>query len=336
MEDLNYIYIPDTSIADGFRCRVPLKGSRQLFVVNGGVQGSHHPLSISFDKGQICKEILQVINVRTSEHKEPISYKNSFRFGAGSSAKLILCSHTFSEDLFKTDEAVELTLEEGAKADIVVMQNEHNNAEHHTCFNINIEKNAELKMTVLTLHGGIISNEYRISLNGIGASADLSGLYLVDGRQKVTNNLTVNHKVPECYSRELFKGILDNNAVAEFTGLIHVFPDAQHTEAYQECHSLLLSREARAYTQPQLEIYADDVKCSHGATNGRLNEDELFYMRSRGIPLKEASVLQQSAFAWSVLENISSEELRERMSSLVDKRLRGEFSNCCGCSKNCC
>lgn len=336
MEDLNYIYIPDTSIADGFRCRVPLKGSRQIFVVDGGVQGTAHPLAISFNDGQICTDILQVINIRTAAHKEPISYSSSFRFGAGSSAKLILCSHTFSDDPFKTEENVELSLEKGAEADIVVMQNEHNGAEHHTYYNINVAEGAKLNMVVLTLHGGLIANRYDISLNGVHASAELSGLYLVDGRQKVSNDLKVNHKVPECYSRELFKGILDNSAVAEFTGLIHVFPDAQKTEAYQECHSLLLTREARAYTQPQLEIYADDVKCSHGATNGRLNDDELFYMRSRGIPLKEAAVLQQSAFAWSVLENICSAELRERMVTLVEKRLRGEFTNCCGCSKNCC
>ena len=99
---------------------------------------------------------------------------------------------------------------------------------------------------------------------------------------------------------------------------------------------LLLSRDARAFAQPQLEIYADDVKCSHGATNGRLNEDELFYMRSRGIPLKEARVLQQLAFAYAVLDKISSPELKERMASLTERRLRGEFTDCKSCCRNCC
>ena len=128
----------------------------------------------------------------------------------------------------------------------------------------------------------MIDNDITVSLDAPHASCDISGLYLVDGTQKVTNTLKVRHRVPECHSRELFKGILDDSASAYFSGLIHVFPDAQKTEAYQECHNLLLSRDARAFAQPQLEIYADDVKCSHGATNGRLNEDELFCLRRPG------------------------------------------------------
>lgn len=336
MADSNYIYMPAHSVTEEFRCRVPLKGSRQLFVIDGGIQGTSRPVSISFDEGQTYGEILQVINVRSSGHPEPLSFSGSYHFGAGSSARLILCSHTFSDDMFRTEEKVDIRLEAGASADIVIMQNEHNRAEHHTDYRIELAEGASLKAVILTLHGGVISNRYEVSLNGRHSSAELSGLYLVDGRQHVSNILNIRHKYPECHSRELFKGILDDSAVAEFTGLIHVYPDAQKTEAYQECHSLLLTKEARAFTQPQLEIYADDVKCSHGATNGRLNEDELFYMRSRGIPKKEAAVLQQLAFAWSVLGNISAEELRERMASLTERRLRGEFSDCCGCSKNCC
>ena len=135
---------------------------------------------------------------------------------------------------------------------------------------------------------------------------------------------------------QMFKGILDDEGVTKFYGGIVVAQDAQHTEAFQANHNLLISDTAKAYSKPQLEIYADDVKCSHGATVGRLNEDELFYMRSRGIPVEEAKLLQQKAFAFEVLQHITSEELRARMDSLVEKRLRGEFSKCRNCSKNCC
>ena len=228
-----------------------------------------------------------------------------------------------------------ITLEAGASADIVIMQNEHNRATHNTRFDIHIGEGASLRAVILTIHGGVIDNDITVSLDAPHASCDISGLYLVDGTQKVTNTLRVLHRVPDCHSRELFKGILDDSASAYFSGLIHVFPDAQKTEAYQECHNLLLSRDARAFAQPQLEIYADDVKCSHGATNGRLNEDELFYMRSRGIPLKEARVLQQLAFAYAVLDKISP-ELKERMASLTERRLRGEFTDCKSCCRNCC
>ncbi len=332
----NYIYAPEHNIEGGFRCKVPLPGSRQVFMIDGGVQGTGRPLDIRFERGKIYGEALQVISIRTEKHPEDISTRESFHFEEGSSARLILCSHTFAENPFHTEGNVCLTLEAGASADIVIMQNEHNRAMHNTRFDIHIGEGASLKAVILTLHGGVIDNDITVSLDAPHASCDISGLYLVDGTQKVTNTLKVRHRVPECHSRELFKGILDDSASAYFSGLIHVFPDAQKTEAYQECHNLLLSRDARAFAQPQLEIYADDVKCSHGATNGRLNEDELFYMRSRGIPLKEARVLQQLAFAYAVLEKISSPELKERMASLTERRLRGEFTDCKSCCRNCC
>lgn len=332
----NYIYAPAHNIEGGFRCKVPLPGSRQIFMINGGVQGTGRPLDIRFRKGEISEETLQVIGIRTEKHPEDISFASSYRFEEGSSAKLILCSHTFAENPFRTDEKISITMEAGASADVLIMQNEHNKATHNTCIDIHLAEGASLNAVILTIHGGSISNGITASLDGRHAFCDISGLYLVDGTQKVTNSLKVEHRVPECHSRELFKGILDNNAYAYFSGLIHVFPDAQKTEAYQECHNLLLSRDARAFAQPQLEIYADDVKCSHGATNGRLNEDELFYMRSRGIPLKEAKVLQQLAFAYAVLDKISSAELKERMAVLTERRLRGEFSDCNNCCRNCC
>lgn len=332
----NYIYAPAHNIEGGFRCKVPLKGSRQVFMIDGGVQGTGRPLDIRFEKGKIYDEALQVIGIRTEKHPQDVSMENRFHFAEGSSAKLILCSHTFAENPFRTDEKTGIVLEAGASADIVIMQNEHNKAVHNTLFDIQMAEGAVLRAVILTIHGGVIDNRIEISLNGRHADCDISGLYLVDGSQKVSNTLSVQHRVPECHSRELFKGILDNSASAYFNGLIHVFPDAQKTEAYQECHNLLLSRDAKAFAQPQLEIYADDVKCSHGATNGRLNEDELFYMRSRGIPLKEARLLQQLAFAYAVLDKISSPELKERMSALTERRLRGEFSDCNSCCRNCC
>lgn len=332
----NYIYAPAHNIEGGFRCRVPLKGSRQIFMIDGGVQGTGRPLDIRFEKGRLYEEALQVIGIRTEKHPEDILMESRFHFAEGSSAKLILCSHTFAENPFRTDEKVEITVEAGASADIVIMQNEHNKAAHNTSYDIRLAGGASLKAVILTIHGGVIDNRINLSLDGPHAECDISGLYLVDGTQNVSNTLNVLHRVPECHSRELFKGILDNSATAYFNGLIHVFPDAQKTEAYQECHNLLLDRDARAFAQPQLEIYADDVKCSHGATNGRLNEDELFYMRSRGIPLKEAKVLQQLAFAYAVLDKISSPELKERMASLTERRLRGEFSDCNSCCRNCC
>jgi len=332
----NFIYAPATAVEKEFRCRVPLPGTRQLFLVDGGVQGTGRPLEITIAEGEVMKELLQVVAVRTDDSPEEKTFSDSFSFGRNSSGRVLLCSHTFSHRKFVTHEKVTINVGEGAEADFTVMQNEHNAAEHDTEYDVNIAAGGKLKMIFVTLHGGVISNTVTVNLKGAHAECDLSGLYLVDGVQKVENRVFMNHLVPECTSRQLFKGILDEKSSALFDGLIRVEQGAQKTEAYQANHHLLLSNDARALSQPRLEIYADDVKCSHGATNGRLDEDQLFYLRSRGVALKEAKLLQQMAFADEVTSKISNDTLGERMAGLISQRLRGEFSDCRNCSKNCC
>ena len=216
-----------------------------------------------------------------------------------------------------------LQLGAGAAAEYLVLQDEPDEAERQAVWEITLAAGASLRMMFLSLGAGTLRNRIRVSLAGHRADCDLSGLYLPCDRQEIAFDIQLDHNVPDCRSTQLFKSIVDDHAVARFFGLIKVVPDAQRTEAYQANHNLLISDEARAYTKPQLEIYADDVKCSHGATIGRLNPDELFYLRSRGITLSEARLLQQMAFTGEVLDRISSPELRERMYELVEKRLRG-------------
>jgi Fe-S cluster assembly protein SufD len=136
-------------------------------------------------------------------------------------------------------------------------------------------------------------------------------------------------------SNQLYKGILDNTAVGAFTGRIHVWPDAQKTMAYQKNNNILLSDTASMYSKPQLEIYADDVKCSHGATVGQIDQDALFYLRSRGIPEKESRLLMLYAFAHEVVSAIKVPALKDRIDELIDKRLRGELSRCNNCKMRC-
>lgn len=216
---------------------------------------------------------------------------------------------------------MQLALEAGASAEYVVLQDAAGH-EGEAEFEISLAEGASLKMVFLSLDAAVLRNRIHVSLSGRHAECDLSGLYLPRGTQEMGFDIRMDHLVPECRSTQLFKSIVDEKAVARFFGLIKVVPDAQKTEAYQANHNLLLSEEARAYTKPQLEIYADDVKCSHGATVGRLNEDELFYMRSRGISLPEARLLQQMAFTGEVLEKISALPLREKMLEQVDNHLR--------------
>ena len=167
---------------------------------------------------------------------------------------------------------------------------------------------------------------------GEGAEINLCGMAIADKNQHVDNHTSIDHAVPNCTSNELFKYVLDDQSVGAFAGLVLVRPDAQHTNSQQTNRNLCATRDARMYTQPQLEIYADDVKCSHGATVGQLDEGALFYMRSRGIAEKEARLLLMFAFVNEVIDTIRLEALKDRLHLLVEKRFRGELNRCQGCA----
>ena len=177
---------------------------------------------------------------------------------------------------------------------------------------LRLEAGEELAMTLVFLPGTRGRFCLEVDLCGPGASLDLAGLYLCPADEQLDLRVLVRHAVGGCTSRQLFKGIVGGTASASFDGLIYVAPDAQKTEAYQENHTLLLSETARTESRPQLEIYADDVQCSHGATTGYLNPDELFYLRSRGIPEEQARQLQMQAFLAPVarrLDDALAEEI---------------------------
>ncbi len=333
--DANFIYAPAVTESE-FRCKVPLKETIQRYIVNGRTQGGGTPFTLEVGRGKTMEQMLQLICIRNADMLDAVSMKEIFRFGEGSSGRVLQCSHTFTMDEFKTSEDVVISLDKGAVVDFFVMQNEHNKAEHRSSYRISLAEGAVLNMIFVQLHGGVIENRITVDLNGEGAECSLGGLYLTDSRQLMSNSVELFHHVGGCTSRQLFKGILQDEGVGKFYGRITVAQDAQKTEAFQANHNLILSETARSFSKPQLEIYADDVKCSHGSTVGRLDEDQLFYLRSRGIRIEEARVMQQMAFADEVLRGISNSDLRERMRSLVEKRLRGEFSHCRNCSRNCC
>ena len=177
-------------------------------------------------------------------------------------------------------------------------------------------------MVLLILPGVSCNLKMDVTLAGEGAEANIYGAYVCGSDEKVRIAVDMHHDHPHCNSRQLFKGIAGGVSKVDFYGKIIVAQDAQKTEAYQENHNILLSDGAKVDTKPQLEIYADDVKCSHGATIGRLNEEEQFYMRSRGISLEDAKVLQMISFIAPVLENIPDESRREAMASEIESQIR--------------
>ena len=194
--------------------------------------------------------------------------------------------------------------------------------------NIEVGADAELDLTVIVLPGVAARIPLTIDLTGAHSEVRLSGIYLCSGHDEVTFDITMHHRTGDCCSRQTFNGLATGEAKCGFFGKIVIAPEAQRTEAFQENHNILLSDSARINTKPRLEIYADDVKCSHGATVGKLNEDEQFYMRSRGIPEDAAEVLQMISFVAPALEDIPEESTdctpdKAAIAELVENAIRG-------------
>ena len=192
--------------------------------------------------------------------------------------------------------------------------------------NMEVQSGQRADMVLLVLPGVSCDVKLDVRLAGEGAEANIYGTYVCGGEERVKISVDMHHDLPHCNSRQLFKGIAGGTSKVDFYGKIIVAQDAQRTEAYQENHNILLSDGAKVDTKPQLEIYADDVKCSHGATIGRLNEEEQFYMRSRGITLEDAKVLQMISFVAPVLEAIPDQQQREEVAQQLESAIRNTIA----------
>jgi Fe-S cluster assembly protein SufD len=183
-------------------------------------------------------------------------------------------------------------------------------------------KNSVFTTYTVTTGGALVRNDINTLLNDEGCETHLFGLYLTDGEQHVDNHTLIDHAKPHCISNELYKGVLNDRSRAVFNGKVFVRPDAQKTNAYQSNKNILLTKDASVDTKPQLEIYADDVRCTHGATVGQLDDESVFYLRSRGIPKEHALIILIRAFADDIFENISIEPLHEHIQKLIFEKLK--------------
>lgn len=278
---------------------------------------------------------LQIINLLLSDEDQMVQHRNLFVLEEGAEAEVLICDHTLSTQNFLTNSVSEIFCNKNSKFNITRVQNEHNDSVQITNTYVHQEKDSVVSSNTISLHGGIIRNNYRVNMNDENCENNALGLFIADMDQKVDNFIYINHNKPNCRSNQLYKGILDDNAQGAFTGRIHVWPDAQKTQAYQKNNNILLSDNAKMNSKPQLEIYADDVKCSHGATIGQLDNEALFYLKSRGISERESQHLLMYAFTHEVIAQIKLPALRERINELVDKRLRGELSRCNNCKMKC-
>ena len=220
---------------------------------------------------------------------------------------------------------------EGAQLELYCLEETHNKNVRVSNVYIDQQRDSRVVHNVITLHNGVTRNKLDLTLNGEGAECQCYSCVIADKQQHVDNNTLIIHHATHCTSNELYKYVLDDKATGAFAGRVLVEPGAQKTVSQMTNQNLCASRDARMYTQPMLEIYADDVKCAHGSTVGQLNDQALFYMRQRGIPEKEARTLLQTAFINQVIDQITLIPLRDRLHYLVDRRFRGELNKCEGC-----
>lgn len=246
--------------------------------------------------------------------------------------KLLVCDHAVDDVHFVVTQVTEIFADVSAQVDVYEL--EENSAKVTRLNNLFSEQkdNSKVVTSSITLHNGYTRNNFRFKLLGEYAEAHAGGLAICDKKQHIDNFAFLDHAKPNCMSDELFKTVLNDKAVGVFCGKILVEKDAQKTFAYQTNRNLLNSENAQMFAKPQLEIYADDVKCSHGLTTGHLDEDSLFYMRSRGIEKEEARMLLLVAFTRDVVDLVRIPSLQERLVSLIDKRFRGELMRCGNCN----
>ena len=288
-------------------------------------------LFVYVPKNVVVERPVQVVNVLRSDVDLMVNRRVLIVLEEGASIKLLFCDHAIDDRNFLTTQVIETFVGENAHLEMYELEETH--VKNHRFSNLYADQQtySTAVLDSITLHNGLTRNRADVTLSGPYAETTLNGLVIADKEQRVDNNTLIDHRAPHCQSNELYKYVLDDKAQCAFAGRVLVRQDAQQTVSQETNANLLGSTDARIYTQPMLEIYADDVKCSHGSTVGQLGDQAMFYMRQRGIPYDEARMLLKFAFAADVLQTIQLDALRDRLNYLVDKRFRGELSKCEGC-----
>ena len=282
---------------------------------------------------------IQVINILkaptpSTQHPTPnlmVNRRVLIIVEEGAAVRLLFCDHAADDRPFLATQVIEAYVGDNASLDLCCLEETHYKNVRVSNVYINQQRNSRVDHNVIMLHNGITRNRLDLALCGEGAECFCNGCVIGDKQQHVDNNTLIDHRASHCTSHELYKYVMGDQSVGAFAGRVLVRHGAQKTSSEEVNQNLCTSREARMYTQPMLEIYADDVKCSHGSTVGQLNDAALFYMRQRGITEHEARLLLELAFINEVIDQVQLLPLRHRLHYLVEKRFRGELSKCEGC-----
>ena len=291
-------------------------------------------LVVYVPRGVKVDRTVQIVNILRSDVDLMVNRRVLIVVEEEAEAKLLFCDDSADDRNFLSTQVIEVYVGENAMLDLYCLEETH--AKNHRVSNVYVEQqaNSRFNHNVITLHNGVTRNKLDLMLKGEGAECWANGCVIADKEQHVDNNTLIDHQVGHCESHELYKYVLDDKATGAFAGRILVRKDAQKTTSNEVNQNLCATKTAHIYTQPMLEIYADDVKCSHGSTVGQLNDAALFYMQQRGIDRREAKLLLQFAFVNEVIDSIQLTPLRDRLHHLVEMRFRGELKKCGGC-KSC-
>lgn len=292
---------------------------------------SQDGLMVYVPKNVKVEKAIQVINILRSDVDLMVNRRVLIVMEQGSEAKFLFCDHAADDRNFLATQVIEAFVGENAKLDLYCLEETHYKNTRVSNVYIEQQANSVLNHNVITLHNGVTRNRLDLVFKGEGAECFANGCVIADKSQHIDNNTLIDHQVGHCTSHQLYKYVLGDEAVGAFAGRILVRKDAQKTSSNEINQNLCTTKKARMFTQPMLEIYADDVKCSHGSTVGQLNDAAMFYMRQRGISEKEAKLLLEFAFVNEVVDQIQLEPLKERLRYLVEKRFRGELNKCEGC-----
>ena len=276
---------------------------------------------LEVDEGANIEQPIELMFISTGQENSLVQPRNILIANANSQVKVVERYLSLNDNKTMTNSISEIYCAQSSNLEHVRVQQESRSTNHISGTFIKLEKDSHFSTSTITLGANLTRNDLRCQISGSGSHSNMYGLYGANQRQHVDNFTQVEHQVANCTSDELYKGVLDDRSRAVFHGRIYVAQDAQQTDAYQNNRTLLLSRDAEIDTKPQLEIYADDVKCSHGATIGQLNEEYLFYLQARGVERSKARRMLTFAFVKEALGAISIEPLKTYLEDQLDQQL---------------
>lgn len=293
-------------------------------------------LFVYIPKNTVLERPLQLVNILNSVTPLMVNRRVLIVIEKGAQAKMLVCDHTQNKNTdYLNSQVIEIFADEDSVFDLYDIEESSGNTHRISSLFVRQKRSSNVLLNGITLLNGFTRNNISVELVEPGAHLDLLGMAVIYDNEHVDNHTSIAHKAPFCHSNELFKYVLDGDSRGGFTGKIFVAEGASKTEAYQSNKNICASNHAKMYTKPQLEIYTDDVKCSHGATVGQLDQNALFYMRTRGISEKDARLLLMQAFMSDVINGVRMEALKDRLRYLVERRFNGTLVLCRDCSAYC-